>query len=647
MLKPLLLLVLLTLGGLLTAETAQAAPGDTTRVTIFNRRALTRHGGYDTTTIMPAAGKRYRKVLLHYILGRYACPPGTQYCGSWDYTTRLTLKPVGHDTLELARIMTPYATDWLSRNKTHDYVVDVTDYAPLLNGSRDFQFFYDGYSWGFTVTLRLDFIEGTPPQDPIDVQNVYRGTFAYGRTADPIERHLPARTFTAPATGTVTLKNLISGHGNDGAGCAEFCRRYYTYSVNGQRQGGFTYLWRDDCGRNEVYPQTGTWVYNRGNWCPGNIVKPLLHPLSPVLTPGQSYSLDIDMQPYTAANQNTDAQYIWSSQLVTAGPINFTTDASVDEIIAPNANENYYRENPACGGPQLRLRNLGSARLRTATIAYRVAGRGALRTYSWTGNLAYGRDTLVSLPPMPELLNSAGGRFRAWVTTPNGSRDQNADNDTLSTRFNATTELPSRVVVAMLTNRANTPNFVNETSWVLYDAAGNVVRQRLNANSSTLYQDTLNLAPGCYALRLSDQGCNGFSWWAAPGDGTGTMRLLDPGRGNVLRTIDGDFGCEYTLNFRVAGTVTGTQGPKAVAALDVYPNPSQDGRFTFDLNLPARQDISLHVVDALGRAVWEQQLPRVQATVQPLNLSQLAPGVYSLQVKLADGSRLHRKLVID
>ena len=75
-------LLALLLALLALPERSLAAPGDTTRVTVFNRRPLTHYGNYDTTAVMPAAGRRYRKILMHYILSRYACPPGTQYCGS-------------------------------------------------------------------------------------------------------------------------------------------------------------------------------------------------------------------------------------------------------------------------------------------------------------------------------------------------------------------------------------------------------------------------------------------------------------------------------------------------------------------------------------------------------------------------------------
>ncbi|WP_201979754.1 peptide-N-glycosidase F-related protein [Hymenobacter rubidus] len=649
MLRKLPLLLLLVLASLLARpERSHAAPGDTTRVTIFNRRPLTHYGNYDTTAVMPVAGRQYRKVLMHYILGRYACAPGSQYCGSWDYTTRVILRPPAHDSLEMLRIMTPYATDWLATNKTHDYVVDVTDYAPLLVGNPSFRFEYQGYSWGFNVTVRLDFIEGTPPQNPIDVRNVYNGTFAYGRTTDPIENYLPARSLVAPSAGTIALKSLISGHGADPLNCAEFCRRYFSLLVDGQSRGN-TFLWRDDCGKNEVYPQTGTWVYNRGNWCPGAVVRRIVQPLTNITTPGQPYTLDINMQAYTASNQaSASAQYIWSSQLVTSGAINFRTDASLDEIIAPNSNENYVRENPICGGPQVRLRNLGSNRLTAVTIAYRVKGRGPLQTYNWTGNLSFGRDTLVVLPALATLMNNAtGGRFQAWTTNPNGSRDQNAYNDTLTTRFSPSITLPAGFAVALTTNNASVGGFgiTNETSWQIVDVAGNVVAQRTNTSPASTYNDPVGLVPGCYSLRVTDSGCDGFAWWASNA-GNGTMRIMD-NRGSVLNTISGDFGCEYTLNFQVAGVVSGTATAQLQNALDVYPNPSHDGRFTLDLNLAAAQQVQLGVVDALGRRVWSQNLGAVKATVQPLALSSLSPGIYALEVSLADGTKLNRRLVIE
>src|SRR6218665_1867421 len=188
--KTVLLLLLAELAGF----SLSANPGDTTWVTIFNNRKITQYGNYDTVANFPT-GLTYRKIRLHYIRGRYACPSGSQYCGSWDYTTQIHARPAGLDSVEIARVITPYASTWALTRK-HDYVIDVTDYATVLQGITAMRYKYDGYSWGFTLTLRIEFIEGTPPMNALTVKNIYDGYFPYGITADPIENYLVPKTFS-------------------------------------------------------------------------------------------------------------------------------------------------------------------------------------------------------------------------------------------------------------------------------------------------------------------------------------------------------------------------------------------------------------------------------------------------------------------
>ena len=173
----------------------QANPGDTTVVTVWNLRKLTQYGNYDTIATFPT-GKRYRKIRMHYILGRYACPGNPQYCGSWDYTTQIFARPANNDSVEIARVITPYATDWQSQNKKHNYIEEVTDYASVLQGITGMRFHYSGYSWGFTITLKIEFIEGVPPMDALKVKNVYNGYFPFGNATNSIENYLVPKTFS-------------------------------------------------------------------------------------------------------------------------------------------------------------------------------------------------------------------------------------------------------------------------------------------------------------------------------------------------------------------------------------------------------------------------------------------------------------------
>lgn len=62
------------------------------------------------------------------------------------------------------------------------------------------------------------------------------------------------------------------------------------------------------------------------------------------------------------------------------------------------------------------------------------------------------------------------------------------------------------------------------------------------------------------------------------------MRILDA-NSNLLQVVNHDFGCEYTLNFQMLGTVSASTNTQLVNAFDVYSNSNRNGRFTLDPNL--------------------------------------------------------------
>lgn len=87
--------------------------------------------------------------------------------------------------------------------------------------------------------------------------------------------------------------------------------------------------------------------------------------------------------------------------------------------------------------------------------------------------------------------------------------------------------------------------------------------------------------------------------------------------------------------YKLTSTVLGTAPAAAPAALlQVFPNPSADGRF--GVALPAGQPAgALTVLDALGRVVLTQPLAPAGRT--ELNLGAQAPGLYTLLVPTSQG----------
>lgn len=642
-----IILFLISLG--LYSLTFKANPGDTTWITVFNQKQLTHYGDYDTTANFPT-GKRFRKIKLHYILGRYACPAGSQYCGSWDYTTQIYARPAGKDSVEIARVITPYATDWLTANvnKKHDYIVDVTDYASVLDGTTAMRFNYSGYSWGFTITLKLEMIEGIPPMDALSVKNIYDGYFPFGNANNSIENYLTAKTFSyAPSTGRAFIKNTVSGHGADDADCAEFCSKYYQLNLNNtlisQKQ-----LWRADCGSNEVYPQTGTWIYERGNWCPGAVVGPIYHEITNITSANTNFTVDINMQPYVGAGSLGGYNYV--TQLISYSVPNFTTDVSIEDIIAPTNDDNYLRENPNCLNPMIKIKNVGTATVSSIVFNYGLKG-GTTNTLSWVGNLAFLDTAIVIFPPSAAILSgSISNVFQVSIASVNGNAgDQNLFNNIYSSTTKTVSIFPKDFLIRTLTNHdAHPTTQKSETAWTLYNETGSVVFSRSPMDTTTFYTDTLlNLAPGCYKFVVTDFGCDGYAWWANSAGGNGQL-YFERLTGAIFNTFSGDFGCGFTKYFTVANPNPNGLGIATNFLLNdiqIFPNPASNSA-SIKFNLNKNQDVIYKLNDISGRIIYQKKLNKITNFNETLDLNNVSTGVYLISFELENKTLITKKLII-
>ncbi|NDC42118.1 MAG: hypothetical protein EBZ77_11305, partial [Chitinophagia bacterium] len=203
------------IAALLSAHFVWAAAGDTTWVQANNVN-LTYYGLYDTTVTFPSTSTTYRRVYMIFTLGKYSCPGYTYgtgsvpWCGDWDYTVLNYLMTPGGDTMELGRLITPYANSAAPRTPltwTQRYVYDVTDYASKLRGSATMRILFSGYSGGFTGNIKFAFIEGTPDRNVLAIRKLWNGSYAYGDTSHSdsfnINTHFAPTNQTAP-TGTQT-----------------------------------------------------------------------------------------------------------------------------------------------------------------------------------------------------------------------------------------------------------------------------------------------------------------------------------------------------------------------------------------------------------------------------------------------------------
>jgi hypothetical protein len=633
--------------------TAKAAVGDTTIVQAQDTTWLSYYGNYDTSVVFPDGSKTYRKIYMVFTLGKYHCPGSPMYCGDWDYTV-LNYLMTKTDTVELSRLITPYANVSYARfpwTLQQHYVYDVTDYYPLLKDTATVRILYSGYSGGFTANIKFLFIEGTPERNVVGIKRLWHGSPGYGTVRGIDSSFLPV-SLTAPASAvTAEMKVLITGHGSDANGCCEFASHYYEVMLNSTAVA-HTDIWRSDCGSNELYPQSGTWIYERGNWCPGALVRPHFHNL-PGITGSSNYLVGLHFEPYSVSSPS--GIYTTEAQIFYYGAMNKTLDASIDDIIAPTNYEGYYRENPTSGDPVITIRNTGSTAISSIQFQYGVEGY-TLQNYTWNGSLASLTDTTISLPVTPEMAGLSGFtktyRFIAKIVQVNGSTDNDASNDTMGAYFTTTPIWPFKIAIQLKTNGSKMPDGYSETSWMIYNVNDltTPVAQRINNNVNTTYNDTVSLF-GAYKLVVVDSGCDGINWWNyvnySPNPGTGSFKVTPATSGfakPLTGYFGGDFGCGFTQYFTAGWPNAGLSNAEQPVGinLETYPNPVKDN-VSVNIIGSAKIDGTLQLFDAMGRVVMTKDCNEV---ITNWNLQQLTNGMYTIVFVNKAGQKLQTRIIV-
>ena len=166
--------------------------------------------------------------------------------------------------IELSRFITPYGIG-LDLGDGFTWTFDVSDYRSLLHDSVHLS----AGNWQELLDMEFWFIEGTPPRDVISVSNLWLGNYNYGLTPSFDELTVPQNINIPADAENSRVKIRVTGHGFGGtSNCAEFCAKEHYLKVDGSTVWTKE-VWRDNCDVNPVYPQGGTWVYDRANWCPG------------------------------------------------------------------------------------------------------------------------------------------------------------------------------------------------------------------------------------------------------------------------------------------------------------------------------------------------------------------------------------------
>jgi len=538
---------------------------------------------------------------------------------------------------ELARVITPYGSG-LANNWEFTTTFDITDFVQILRDSVEIRAHYSGWSSGFSATLDFEFIEGSPPRDVVKVESIYSGGYNYNSSVDFEANKLTAKKFFIEQNSSNAMVKMAStGHGFDNnQSAAEFKPINYFVKIDGT-QTHTQYNWDADCGENPIYPQGGTWIYDRANWCPGKRAQAFDHEITPFITPGDSVEVNIDFQSYSWSGTQTPS-YIIECQLFQYEDANFNNSAEITDIIKPSLKDEHSRKNPICSKPLIEIRNYGNTPLTTLEIEYKVVG-GSLNTYNWTGNLAFLETEEVELP---NLTNWAGteNTFEVTLKNPNGQTDDYDENNSMQSEFEMVAEYPETFALWVGTNAGviNTFTQESETTWDFYDANGTAIYTSGSLYSNTQYRDTLSFTPGCYTFIMEDTDEDGLDFWAN-NDGGGMVRFREIGA-SWLKSFNADFGTNIVHQFLAGGTLNTTDNTSTLN-WEIYPNPTKD-YLTIEGVSEGITQISL--IDNLGRKIYTLENKQAGLVSENIDISTLENGIYFLKISNSE-NQLTKKIV--
>jgi len=576
----------------------------------------------DTQYVYPAGD---RPVYDEYgvLIGKIHAPP----TGIIDIST-LSYYAKNHARFELLSLVTPYGIrlDLGPAGKT--FTFDVTDFGPVLKGRRKLSVEFGGENQE-ELDIEFWFITGTPERDVLDIQPIWPQARGYFNEIQSDLRFEPRQVSLMPFASHYKVRSAITGHEQNG----EFVSRQHYINVKGGSQEFLFDVWKS-CSRNPIYPQGGTWIFDRAGWCPGMATDVHEFSLDGFVEPGETVEFDYGVNGPAMGSAN----YLVNNLLVTYGAFNFNLDASIEAIVRPNnTHVEYARLNPACNTPTILVKNSGEELIESVKISYGTAPWNA-ETYFWVGDIEPQASVEIALPQPPAGFWQEGGLFTATIVEVNGVADGNSENNVMQSTFDQARvyDYVDPVQLRVATNATGGDYF-----YTIKDGAGAVVLLRNNMASNTVYTDDLMFPNGCYTLNFRDSGEDGLSFWLFPENGNGSLRIqrkLPNGNAVTVYSFEPDFGAGVQYDFHIGALISATEDTdQSFQLFSTYPNPTMD-ELKIDLLGFEGQELTFKLVDMNGSTILTKtyRSESGNATTE-IDLSKLAPGMYVLHG--TDGQR--------
>ncbi len=511
---------------------------------------------------------------------------------------------------ELGRFITPYGNNLSLGDNGWMWIFDVTDYQHLLQGD---EVHLQAGNFQELLDQKFIFIEGTPNRELLDIQRVWNENV----DLKVFDTKITSKTMTIQENAKMfRFKSTVTGHGfGTGNNCGEFCENLHSLKINGTKH--FSWQILQECGESPLFPQGGTWFYDRAGWCPGMKGTTYNWELGEFISEtDQTVDLDYDIEydPY--------GNYVMESYFVSYGDHNFNTDAELEKIIAPNTYEQNNRFNPICGRPIIEIKNNGKQEITEVVIKYGVRGKTTLE-YKWNGSLKFLEQAIIYLPEIDyvEFEEVDKKFFDAEIISVNGQADEYELNNKLWSTFTTVPTYDGEFVISILTNKYPEQNY-----YKIYNAAGEVVLQRDAFNVSAVHNDKINLAPGCYDFVMYDSEGDGMYDWPSS-SGNGYIKFMNAQQSTVYKELQRWFGSNIKHSFIVTGT-NKIDPSKVELDFNISPNPAKDF-IKINFNSEA-ENLNIQIHDITGKLIYTDIINNQITKI--IDINSYKSGIYFISI---------------
>ena len=518
---------------------------------------------YKTKVFFPDSLVFWSKILMVQTLKCDSSTEADEFdCGAWDYIwdASVVVPTVkGFERFKLGSFVTPYGKRLsLGKNNSWTWTYDITDYAPILTG--DLELIIGNNQE--LLDLKFLFISGTPTRNVIEVKNIfpsgdksdhslndmYQSMYRYSALSSDSVLQAAEIILRDDASG-FKIKSIISGHGHSGPNyCCEWIEKWHALWINGKEEFRWQ-VWKD-CGYNPIYPQGGTWPYDRAGWCPGTKVDEYSFEITDIVSPGDRILVDYEIEPMIDEREGSGS-YLMAHQIFSYGPPNFNSNVEILEVVRPTLDDKYSRINPSLYGPKIIVQNSGSDLVKNMRIVYGLF-YGQKSTYRWRGSLAFLEKVEIILPaPNWEGLFE-NNEFFVDIGSVNGRKDQFINNNVVRTLVPIPRELPAVFTVVLNTNnlgraKENKLEIINHERISLFS--------KKNFQDDKIHRIPVRLDPGYYELIFTDSLENGIDrlWWKSNKDSIGIrgqLRILGE-YDSIIVDFTPDFGEKIRFPFYI------------------------------------------------------------------------------------------------